>query len=108
MNRSHLARLEVLESRLLPRLRQRSNILSKHALERLTYEELCEISGLFEVVGVEEIEELPADAQDRIAHLVEDANTREPAPWPASSPDYKQWAEHVQSTNPATAGLPGP
>ena len=55
-------------------------------LERLTDAELHELGDLFRCHGVDELEDMPVDAQARAMELLSTARQRsDPAPWPASS-----------------------
>lgn len=55
-------------------------------LERLTCAELGELGDLFRCHGVDELEDMPVDAQARAMELLSTARQRsDPAPWPASS-----------------------
>lgn len=59
----------------------RPDVLTPHALERMTYAELAEIKALFVAHGDVEVEDLPHEAQARIHALVEIASKRrDPVP----------------------------
>lgn len=86
MKTAQLRRLEALEAR-QPAIR---SILTSRVLKRFTDEELAVLCDLFESRGMDEVEDLPADAQARIKTLVEIANSRpEPAPWPPHPRDIQ-------------------
>lgn len=97
MTAAHARRLERLEAaRPAP-----TSILAPHALDRMTDDELREVERLLLENGdPPRAEALPADALARVMILVGQANSRDPAPCPSSSPAYAAWAEH------ARAGLP--